>query len=336
MEYNKFKANGTAHDFQKKICGGMYDSINWSAIPGRALSILTSSKFLENHNLVDSYTSWLMAQPTAKFVGYPYELSKTYLDWVRANWGRKDNMPIHLKCTLDKQFQSLIEQAKSDGTITENVLCALDTSGSMCCQVANGAARALDVCTSLGIYFSELNQGSFHNTVVRFDHTSELIKLSGTFTEKLSQVPMNAMGGTNFQSVIDLMVRVRTENEDIPLEDFPTTILTVSDMQFNMATRRNELTNFEESKSKLYSAFPKEWVDSLKFIWWNVCDRNKDFPTTMDDGGCYVISGFDGSMVNMILGKETTEGETKPRAPKTQEELINDALSQEILMQISF
>lgn len=343
-EYNKFKANGTAHEFQKVICGQMYDNINWNVIPGRALNLLVNSKFLENHGLVEKYTEWLKTQPIAKYTGYVYELALQCRS-SRSYWNSyvNEHLPLYKKITLDKQFASLVETAKANGKITENVWCALDTSGSMASRV-NGSmdVSALDVCMSLGVFFSTLNEGAFHKNVIMFDNTSRVKQLSGEFTDMMAQVPMNAMGGTNFQSVVDEIVRVRRANPNIPLEDYPSTLLIVSDMQFNPTSRHfdstkhtwvREETNFEQMKRKLYEVFPQDFVDSMKFIWWNVTARNNDFPTRLEDGGSYMLSGFDGSIINMLLGCEVDEkGEKK--TPKTMEEMMQAALTQEILMQV--
>lgn len=333
-EYNKFKSTGTAHEFQKNICRGLYDKINWNAIPGRALNLLVSGNFLKNHNLVDSYTQWLDKQPVAKYTGYVYELGHK----VNAN----ERLPLYKKHTIDKQFQSLIEQAQTNGKIKENVWCALDTSGSMNWSGINSnSITALDICMSLGIFFSTLNQGAFHKNVIMFDWSSTVKQLKGTFTEMMKQIPRGAMGGTNFQSVVDEICRIRTENPNIPLEDYPTTILTVSDMQFNEVnsvwdakTKRyltNE-TNYEAMKRQLYDVFPSEFVDAMKFIWWDVTSIKIDFPARIEDGGCYMISGFDGSIVTMLLGEE--EREMCEKTPKTMEELVEAALTQEILLQV--
>ena len=75
-DYRKMKASGTAHDFQKLICGRSYADINWNEIPGKALTNLIGSKFLDNHGLVENYLKWVMSQPTVKFTGYVYELGK--------------------------------------------------------------------------------------------------------------------------------------------------------------------------------------------------------------------------------------------------------------------
>lgn len=335
-EYNKFKSTGVAHKFQKDICSGMYENINWNVIPGRALNLLVNSKFLENHGLVESYTKWLENQPIAKYTGYVYELATVCNEY---RYGK--TMPLYKKITLDKQFQSLIETAQADGNIKENVWCALDTSGSMGVRISDGKTSALDVCMSLGVFFSTLNQGAFHKNVIMFDSKSTVKQLNGSFTDMMKQIPMDAMGGTNFQSVVDEIVRIRRERPNIPLEDYPSTLLIVSDMQFNPVSthydweRRQyvrEETNFEAMKRKLYEVFPTEFVDSMKFIWWNVASRTNDYPARLEDGGSYVLSGFDGSVVNLILQKDEKEKITK--TPKTMEELIEAALTQEILLQV--
>lgn len=333
--YNKFKSSGTAHEFQKQICGGMYKNINWNKIPGRALNLLVSSKFLENHNLVESYSEWLDKQPVAKYTGYVYELATAY-----KNSFKNGKIPLYKSKTLDKQFDSLIETAQKDSIIKENVWCALDTSGSMGWSF-NGKVTAMDICLSLGIYFSTLNKGAFHKNVIMFDNKSYVKQLNGSFTEMLSQIPMNAMGGTNFQSVVDEICNIRLSHRDIPLEDYPTTLLIVSDMQFNPSNNlystvsdKSIKTNYKEMKNKLYSVFPKKFVDSMKFIWWDVTSRRNDFPARIEDGGCYMISGFDGSIVNLILGEDKTKKEVEKQT-KTMEEMVEEALTQEILMQIS-
>lgn len=330
-EYNKFKSSGTAHDFQKVICGGLYDQINWNMIPGRALNLLVNSKFLENHGLVDSYTKWVEEQPVAKYVGYPFELAHEFMQY------RYGKMPIYKRVTLDKQFNSLIEKAKADDTIKENVWCALDTSGSMSWgNAALNGVTALDICLSLGVFFSTLNEGAFNKNVIMFDRVSHIKQLSGSFCDMMSQITSSATawGNTCFQSVIDEIVRVRRENPNIPLSEYATTLLVVSDMQFDVEGDNTE-TNEEAMKRKLLEVFPQEFVDSMKFIWWNVNGRGADVLATMESSGSYMFSGFDGSIVNLLLGigAQTEDNGTKKEKP-TMEEMVTTALSQEILLQV--
>lgn len=343
--YRTFKATGKAHTFQTYMCSGMYNKIDWKTIPGKALLNLVSGKFLDAHGLTDGYIKWLKTQPVAKFNGYPFELGhKLGCDrWTLSK------TPMVTKITVDKQFRGLIETAKKDnGGLKGNILCALDTSGSMTSPIsgANGIT-SYDVCVSLGVYFSELNEGAFHNVVAMFDDTSELLTLSGEFSDKLLQIRSrrDAMGSTNFQSLIDLIVKTRRTHPEISLEDFPKTLLVVSDMQFNPTSSgywwtrnavsyEDEKTNYEAAMSKLRQVFPKEFVDDFKIVWWYCAGREtNDYPTNMENGGTYMVSGFDGSVISFILGGDAVVNpETGEKVQKSMQEVVNEALSQEVLM----
>lgn len=344
-EYRSFKSTGKAHTFQTIICKGLYSKIDWKTIPGKALLNLVSGNFMKRHNLEGTYLKWLKTQPVAKFNGYPYELGMKL--------GQRYEASNILKITVDKQFRNLIETAKDgDGGIKGNVLCAIDTSGSMAAEIEGGpeGLTAYDVCVSLGIYFSELNTGAFHNTIAMFDNTSTLKTLSGEFSDKWYDIKNSstAWGGTNFQSLIDLICNTRKNNPNIPLEDFPKTLLVVSDMQFNPSREYNtwpyfenrgnnnaalEKSNYEAAMSKLRRVFPEEFVKEFKIVWWYCVNREtEDFPTNMDNGGTYMVSGFDGAVVSLILGGD---GNVNPETGETEqpsmEEIVQRALSQEVL-----
>lgn len=342
-KYNKLKSTGNAHTFQKIICAREYNKINWNNIPGRALTLLTCGKFLERHNLRDSYCQWLIEQPVAKFTGYPYELLKIYRDKLLSH-NYSHNVPFEVKHTLDAQFKGLVEQARSDKKIKENVWCCLDTSSSMNTQV-NGLNNVTckDIAISLALFFAELNTGAFHNKILMFDDTSTFYSIEDeSFCDRIKNLPRVMAGGTNFQSAVEEIVNVRKNNPDIPLEDYPTTILVVSDMEFNSVNswryvngiaEKNE-TNFERSKNSLKEVFPAEFVDNMKFIWWDCCSRygTNHFEGDSITSGCTFFSGFDGSIINMILGNTMVIDEKSGKTRQmTAEEMMLKALNQEIL-----
>ena len=325
-EYRIFKSSGTAHTFQQYMCHGLYDKLNFNCIPGRALFNLSKNngEFFNRHNLYDKYITWIKNQPTVKFTGYVYELVKQV----------KYNTSLLQKLTLDKQFDGLIELAKKDNNrISENVWVLLDTSGSMSCTIPGTDITCSNIANSLAVYFATLNQGAFHKSVLAFDSTSKLYNLSGSFTEMLSNLPYVGCGGTNFQGAIDEIIRVRKNNPNIPLSDYPKVLIAVSDMQFNPAGNNFE-TNYMLMKKNLYSEFPKDFVDDMKFIWWHVCARYKDFPSTIDHPGTYNISGFDGSIINLLLGTDANTSENT-NTHSSIEEIISKALSQEVLLQLT-
>ena len=342
QEYRLFKSSGKAHEFQKFISQKRYDLLDWNKISGKALLNLATGRFLTNQHLEANYLDWISTTPTAKFNGYPYEL---LMKLNTLGFARKRVLTTQdkiSKMTIDAQFENLLKTAKEGtGAITGNVWCALDTSGSIRCRVSIGSElTACDVCVSLGIYFSSLNEGAFNKNVIMFDDESHVKQLSGTFTEMYQQIvrTSTAWGSTNFQSVINEIVRIRRRFPNIPLEDFPTTLLVVSDMQFN-PVGGNTNTNYEWAKKDLAKVFPQEWVDNFKFIWWQVNGRRTtDMPATMDDGGCYFISGFDGSVVTMLLGGESqvVDEKTGEKRTPTMEELAQMAMNQEVLQLLRF
>lgn len=336
--YRKFKSNpeNTAHLFQRQMCSNMWKHIDFDKVPGRAL--LKSMNAFDNRCGAKLET-WLLSKANINFTGYPYELLKAY---------RKDGKNKSKKLLVNAQFDHLVNLGTEGVSeqLRSGVWCALDTSGSMGCDVANGTT-ALDICTSLGIYFSSMIEGEFKDNVIMFDDKSSILKLHGKFTDKVDQVPMNAMGSTNFQSVIDEIVRVRLQNPNIPVSDYPKTLLVVSDMQFNCAQGGyafvngryimlpgvDEKTNYETAMAKLTAVgLPK-----INIIWWNVSNYGKDVPNKMNDEGVTLLSGFDPTVVSLVLGGEVTEvvnGEVVTRK-LTPLEQMDKALNQEILNSIS-
>jgi hypothetical protein len=318
-DFRKMKVGGNGHKWQQLISKQKYKELIWGHIPGKALFNLVKSKFIDNQDLNKNYLNWIKEQPVAKYTGYPHELGAEVMN-------TKGVLSMIKKVTYDKQFEGLVQKAKEDqGGLSGNVWCALDTSGSMTWSTIKNI-RPYDVCISLGVYFSALNEGAFKDHVIMFDNTSKVMKLGGSFTEKIHQITSSntAWGSTNFQSVIDEICRVRRANPDIPIEDYPDTLLVVSDMEFNPTG--NNSTNYDEAMKKL----KRVGLPKIRIIWWKVNNLSTNFPSTIDDEGTIMISGYDGSILTLLLGGEqkvTPEGEVQSIS---MEEALNTALSQEI------
>ncbi len=296
-DYRKFKSDpeNQAHLFQRYMSKNYWDKIDFNTIPGKALFKLINNKgrdgktAFQRHNVEENFIEWVKNQPTVKFTGYIYELLRSLYT----------NNSLINRITIDKQFEGLLKLAEK--SIEGNVLVALDTSGSMGTTIPNTDISAYDICISLGIYFSSLNTGAFKDTVVMFDNVSRTMKLGGTFSQKVDQIKSSsiAWGSTNFQSVIDEIVRVRKSKPEIPVEEYPETLIVVSDMQFNPAG--DDKTNYEQAMKKLSDA----GLNKMNIIWWYVHGRSEEFPNKFDDEGVTIISGFDPLVITTLLGRET-------------------------------
>ncbi len=313
-EYRRLKSGGTAHTWQKQMSSNDWDSIDFNKIPGKAFTGHISKHpkgdtrtVFERHGQVERLKAWVKEQGRIKFNGYPYELVKL------ARNASSIQQEIY-----NKQFEQVLEGFK--GHTLGNTLVALDTSGSMTCEVVSKTS-AMDIGLSLGLVFSALNNGSFKDHVMMFDSTSKILKLSGTFCQRLKQIPEDAMGSTNFQSVIDELVRVRQRSPFIPLADYPKSILIVSDMQFNPAdngtyngwgrartTGHNADTNHNVAKAKLQAV----GLGDIRIIWWYVNGESTDFVAKMNDEGTYIINGFDPNVLKVLIGEES-----KPKVTAT-------------------
>lgn len=320
-QYRQFKSSGEAHKFQSTICQKDWDNLDFNRIPGKVMSALVRNKngqcLIEKYGQEKRFLEWLDKKSSVACTSYPHEL-------VHESSGYRGFIQTH---TLNKQFQSLLDNAKSRA-FDRKVLCALDTSGSMFFPVA-GKYSAYDICIGLGVYFSSLIQGHFKDYVVMFDSVSKFLQIKGKFCEKCDKIERanTAWGSTNFQSVIDAIVEMRLTNPQIPISDYPDTILVVSDMQFNPCKGRNP----EAAKAKLEAVGLKD----VKFIWWQVNGSyGEDVTTKEDENGMTMISGFDGSILANLLEVEDKVNEKGETVQPTPHEVMMNALSQEVLLEI--
>jgi len=306
-DYRRLKREGAGHIWQKQMTHGEWDRINFDGIPGKAMLRHTTQKgrdkqtVFERHGQVERLREWVLGQKTIKFTGYPYELT-------RQASGRK-NPSLVQKLILDRQFETVLEPMRGHGL--GNTLACLDISGSMTCEVVSGVS-AYDICISMGIAFSMLNTGYFSNTVCGFSDSPILAKLHGGMCDRLKYIETDsefqrvAWGSTNFQGVIDLLVKTWKENPDIPVEEYPETLLVISDMQFN-PVGKNTKTNYETAMRKLKNV----GLGEMRLIWWFVNGKGGDFPAQMDSKGCYIIGGFDPMNIKALMGLTSTGQDAK-------------------------
>lgn len=326
--YRKFKSTGEAHVFQRVLCSKLYSQLNWNHIPGRALSQLVGGKFLSKHGLEDSYTRWIMNQPAAKFTGYVHELV------VKA----KEAKTTAQKMTLDKQFVGLL---KNNNPMLKNgrrPIAAVDGSGSMY-QSCKGVTtvQAVDVAKALGIYFANLLQGDFNGWTIKFSERSTWVKLTGSFTSQLQQINWgDCPSNTDFMSIVDSFVTMRKKFPSISENDFPNTLVVVSDMQFDDYSQKRNTAYIEAKRRLKAGGFSDAFVNDFMFVWWRVDNgAPTDYPQTMNEPNGYCLSGFDGAIISLILdGEKVEDKKTGKLREKTMEEKVNEALEQEVLLQV--
>jgi hypothetical protein len=326
--YRKIKSEGIAHEWQQLISQQLYASLNFDHIAGRALALLVGSKFLENHDLTKKYINWISSKPVAKFTGYVFELFAPY---DRNNRHIED----YKKKTINAQFAQLVKTGKENINAKSSLLVVRDTSNSMTATARGCNVSAFCIAKSMALYFSEFLEGYFADTFAEFSNGCKLHKWKGkTPVDRYINDICSAYANTNFQSVIDLFIRLKEEG--VEEKDFPSGILCVSDGEFdNCGT--NKSTNFQLAIKRLREAeFSEEYVNSFKIILWDIPngfygkDNKVKFEDFADAPNFFYMSGYDPSVVAFILGGNKPE----IKAPKNAEELFLTAMDQTLLNRV--
>lgn len=327
-KYRQLKSKGTAHKWQQLISKQMYNELNFDSIAGRALAQLVGSKFLKNHGLEAKYSEWIKAKPVAKFTGFVFELFKPL-----GNGYSLRHIEDYKEATINAQFAQLVKTGKEGINTNSGLLVVRDTSCSMTSQAVGCPMSSYDVAKSMALYFSEFLTGPFANSFAKFANTCTLQQWKGhTPVDKYLNDRCEAYGGTNFQSVIDLFIRLK--NKGVPEKDFPTGILCVSDGEFNRCGT-NTSTNFQTAIRKLRKAgFSKEYVDNFKIILWDIPNSyygksETKFEDFADAPNFFYLSGYDPSSVAFIM-----EGKECKVTPRNAAELMETALDQELLNRV--
>lgn len=335
-KYRELKTSGLAHNWQQLISKKLLHSIDFDTIHGRALLQLVSSNFLTNNGLEANYIAWLESKPAVKFTGYPHEL----LPKVKT----VDKLVNHEKFTINKQYQTLLNQARLSKTSSgQRVMAVLDISASMNSDLLIGINKyspyysSRDVALTAAIFFDDMlpDNNFFKNHLLVFSDSAALIKINGNdFLSKYKLTNLNEVrcGGTNFQSVIQFLIDYKKRNPNLDENLMPNTFVLFSDGEFysNSSARQ---TQFESVNGSLLEAgYSKKYCDEFKLCLVDIPNNFYNthhpprFETFGDAKNIFYFSGFDLSPLGFLFGRESEQKKT----PVTAKELFDAVMSQEM------
>jgi len=313
--YRKLKTSGSAHEWQKLISQGKHSLIDFNTIHGRALNKLVRSKYLSNQGLTEKYENWITKSDVeAKFTGFVHELFERMPS-------SKSSLGVAKEETINKQFATLVKKG-GDVNKETSLIVVRDTSGSMGSGAAGTNMTCFDIGKALALYFSEFLTGQFANAWIEFSSSAKMHTWKGeTPVDKWYNDKSGYVGSTNFQSVVNLFVTLKSQG--IAESEFPTGILCISDSEFNPSQLGK--TNVEAAKSTLLrGGFSKAYVDNFVIVLWNLQHGygggGRKFETHGDVQNVFYFSGYSAATVSFL-----TED------IKTASELFDAAMNQEVL-----
>ena len=209
---------------------------------------------------------------------------------------------------LEAMWKALPDYVK--GNNDKSTMCVVDTSGSMTAKVSTGNMSALDVALSLGIYFSEHLTGPFKNKFISFSGKPKYIDLSNasSLAEKLDICFKNSeVANTNIKKTFDLILKTAVDN-NLKQEDLPSTLLIISDMQFDQGTYQYSYYNADKCAlmKEIADNFAEKGYHLPKLVYWNLltCGRNMTVPMTQNEAGVILLSGFSPALAKMAYSSQ--------------------------------
>lgn len=187
---------------------------------------------------------------------------------------------------------------------SDRMLVLSDVSSSMD-QTIGGNVTALDVSIALGLYMSERIEGPFKDLVMTFSENPYLHKVTGVnISTRIDNLECTPWGGnTDLQKAFDAILDIALKN-DVPQSDMPSTLVIVSDMEFDRCEGYgSNKTNLGGIKDK----YKKAGYKMPNIVFWNVVGRAGNNQAKHNADGVALVSGFSPAILGSIFsGKEDT------------------------------
>ena len=267
---------------EQLMCARDWSNITYDHVPSLAMSRYTKAFTKNDSNRFDAFKN---AATTIKAGAlYPYDVLKSL------KFGGDKTVGI-------KQWESLPNYLTNT---EERILPVCDVSGSMNTSAGNNSnLSCLDVCVSLGLYISERNVGKFKDAFITFSSNPQLQYLNGDIVSRMNQLSRADWGmSTNLEATFNLILNQAIKHS-LPEDEMPTTVLIMSDMEFNQATRGNEtaMKMIERQYNEAGYTIPK-------IVFWNIQSRQDNIPVSFDKNGAALVSGFSPAILKSLLAGE--------------------------------
>lgn len=297
------------------MSAGEWDKIEFDKIPSKAGLIYKNA--FARHDVGSRYEDFIKditATVNADSL-YPYEIVRDVIKRFGGYCCDYDNSretEIE-RLALNKYWASLPDYFEGN---QKNILCMVDTSGSM-------SGNPMNVAISLGLYCAENSKGAFSNHYISFASKPQLIKTEGVdFVDKVKRIyKTNLVDNTNLDAAFDLLFNIAVKDK-AAAADLPETIVVISDMEIDEGTGvyesdscnygyhfNNRMVGHWSKKTaraqieQLRRKWNNHGLKLPRLVYWNVDARNN---TVLDAGpDVSFVSGCSPIIFEQILKGKT-------------------------------
>jgi hypothetical protein len=191
----------------------------------------------------------------------------------------------------------------------DNILPVVDVSGSMGCP-ASGSVSCMDVAVSLGMYIAERNTSLYKNIFVTFSNNPQVVALTGdTLFDRINNMQRADWGmNTNLTAVFETVLRQATGYE-LPESEMPTTILILSDMEFDRCVVDGADVS---AMNAIESKYREAGYRLPRVVFWNLNARMGNVPVKCNENGVALVSGFSPAIMKTIVANLTDSAKFTP------------------------
>ena len=244
-----------------------FSDIDYPTVPSKAMNNYRNAfkrndeeRFTEFLNKVEKGEEKINSS-----VLYPYDIVEKYM--FKSSTEDK---------VLEEQWKALPDYVEGEN----NFLVMADVSGSM-------YGRPLATSVGLAMYFAERTKGPFANTFMTFSARPKLVTIEGeTLLERIRYVASSDwMMNTNLEAAFDLVLKTAVKY-NTPKEEMPTSIVVITDMEFDACADKNWLF-YDTMKQR----FENSGYEIPNIVFWNVNSRHNTYHACFDREGVQLASG---------------------------------------------
>lgn len=286
---------------ERSISSGNWSEVDYNAVPSKANVLYRNAFMKHDTERRNKYLELLKSgDKTVKInssQSFPCDLVHQY---EKGGW--YDHIAEYDE-TIEQMWKSLPDYVNGRGN---NVLVVADTSGSMNCQIGGSKTTAWAVAQSLAIYFSQRASGPFKDKYIMFSANPFWVDFSNCATlhdRLVLSAKYNECSNTDIAKTFDLILDTAVNN-NLSQDEIPSTILIVSDMQFDMSYSYDKVL-----MEKVKERFERAGYRLPKIVAWNTVGgygRTTPVPIQQNDEGVILMSGFSASLMQMALSGEVS------------------------------
>lgn len=288
---------------EQQMCAKNWNEINYNHVPSVAAKRYRKAFFKNDKERFEAYVNALTKGEAFEGQKAKINASAIFPHDVIKEWIPKSSY-LTVSSVSKTELDALVAQWEALPNYIQdgNILPLVDVSGSMTMGYGmSGGLTPLTVAVSLGLYCADKNKGPFKDTFLTFTSKPRLYNLKGNIVDKINQMVKSEWhGSTDLHSALDTILKTAMKNS-VPQEDMPSTLLILSDMQFNSCVKHDD-SAIEMLRRKYQGA----GYQMPMVVFWNM-NAYDNVPVKFDDAGTALVSGFSPSILRSILSQDTEQ-----------------------------